>query len=62
MSNLASLNWQKSSYSGTAGDNCIEVAFTERTIQVRDSKDMSRPNFTVSRSGWAVFVQHAARI
>ncbi|MFC5853704.1 DUF397 domain-containing protein [Streptomyces chlorus] len=52
--------WFKSSYSGTAGDNCVEVAVTEQAIQVRDSKDVMRPNFAVCRDGWARFVRYAA--
>ncbi|MGW7568969.1 DUF397 domain-containing protein [Streptomyces tendae] len=54
------LAWFRSSYSGTAGDNCVEVAVTEQAIQVRDSKDVSRPHLDVCRSGWARFVRYAA--
>ncbi|MEV0300741.1 DUF397 domain-containing protein [Streptomyces prasinus] len=50
------LTWFKSSYSGTAGDNCVEVAVTEQTIRVRDSKDVMRQPFTVNRNGWSQFV------
>ncbi|MFD5773882.1 DUF397 domain-containing protein [Streptomyces fungicidicus] len=50
------LTWFKSSYSGTAGDNCVEVAVTEQTIHVRDSKDVMRQPFIVSRNGWSQFV------
>ncbi|MEV5013106.1 DUF397 domain-containing protein [Streptomyces sp. NPDC053780] len=50
------LTWLKSSYSGTAGDNCVEVAVTEQVIHVRDSKDEMRQPFTMSRNGWAQFV------
>ncbi|MET4662110.1 hypothetical protein ABID80_005861 [Streptomyces sp. PvP037] len=54
------LTWFKSSYSGTAGDNCVEVAVTEQTIHVRDSKDVMRRPFAVGREGWAHFVGFAA--
>lgn len=50
------LAWFKSSYSGTAGDNCVEVAVTEHAIHVRDSKDVTRRPFTVGRDGWTKFV------
>jgi len=60
MSN-SELAWAKSSYSGTAGDNCIEVAVTEQAVHVRDSKDLARPNFAVSRDGWDRFLRYAAR-
>ncbi|MFC7891531.1 DUF397 domain-containing protein [Streptomyces sp. NPDC057381] len=52
--------WFKSSYSGSSGDDCVEVAVTEQAIQVRDSKDASRRPFTVGREGWAHFVGFAA--
>ncbi|MEV4189816.1 DUF397 domain-containing protein [Streptomyces toxytricini] len=54
------LTWPKSSYSGTQGDNCVEVAVTAQAIHVRDSKDVTRPAFAVGREGWSRFVRHAA--
>ncbi|GFH37939.1 DUF397 domain-containing protein [Streptomyces pacificus] len=53
------LVWFKSSYSGSAGDDCVEVATTEHAIHVRDSKDLTRPAFTVGREGWERFVRYA---
>ncbi|NSC23389.1 DUF397 domain-containing protein [Streptomyces albus subsp. chlorinus] len=61
MSSTADLHWFKSSYSGTEGDNCVEVAATETAVHVRDSKDVSLPHFAVGRDGWARFVEYAAR-
>ncbi|PWI09035.1 DUF397 domain-containing protein [Streptomyces sp. NWU339] len=54
------LDWFKSSYSSAQGDSCIEVAVTEQTVQVRDSKDVTRPNFGVCRDGWSRFIRYAA--
>jgi uncharacterized protein DUF397 len=54
------LAWFKSSYSGSQGDSCIEVAVTEQAICVRDSKDVARPHFAVGRDGWTSFVRYAA--
>ncbi|MEV7787758.1 DUF397 domain-containing protein [Streptomyces sp. NPDC088106] len=54
------LAWFKSSYSGTQGDSCVEVAVTEQAIYVRDSKDVSRQPFAVRRKCWAHFVDFAA--
>ncbi|MGC9495647.1 DUF397 domain-containing protein [Streptomyces sp. WG7] len=54
------LAWFKSSYSGTQGDSCVEVAVTEQAIHVRDSKDVSRAPFAVRRECWAHFVGFAA--
>ena len=54
------LAWFKSSYSGSQGDDCVEIAVTEEAIHVRDSKDVSRPGLSVGRDGWAQFVRYAA--
>jgi hypothetical protein len=59
--NSTELAWFKSSYSGTAGDNCIEIAATEQAVHVRDSKDVTRPHFAVGRDSWVRFVTYAAR-
>ncbi|MFD8348150.1 DUF397 domain-containing protein [Streptomyces coelicoflavus] len=50
------LAWYKSSYSGSSGDDCIEVAVTAQTVGVRDSKDVTRPHFAVGREEWSWFV------
>ncbi|WP_427167357.1 DUF397 domain-containing protein [Streptomyces sp. C1-1] len=50
------LAWFKSSYSGSSGDSCVEVAVTEQAICVRDSKDVTRPHFAVGRDHWTEFV------
>ncbi|GGW46062.1 DUF397 domain-containing protein [Streptomyces caelestis] len=55
------LAWFKSSYSGSSGDDCVEVAVTEQVIFVRDSKDVMRPHFSMDPAGWARFMQHVAR-
>jgi Domain of unknown function (DUF397) len=52
--------WFKSSYSGTAGDNCVEVAISDHAVLVRDSKDADGPHLTVDRDAWARFVKFAA--
>ncbi|MET7764550.1 DUF397 domain-containing protein [Streptomyces sp. NPDC005336] len=54
------LAWFKSSYSGSQGDDCLEVAVTEEAIYVRDSKDVSRPAFAAGRQGWDQFVRYVA--
>ncbi|GAB3949851.1 DUF397 domain-containing protein [Streptomyces sparsus] len=50
------LAWFKSSYSGTQGDSCVEVAVTEQAVHVRDSKDVARAPFAVAREEWTRFV------
>ena len=50
------LAWFKSSYSGTEGGDCVEVAAGTATVHVRDSKAVAGPVLTVSRAAWAGFV------
>ncbi|MDW4909922.1 DUF397 domain-containing protein [Streptomyces sp. ADMS] len=53
------LAWFESSYSGSRGDACVEVAFTEQAICARDYKDVTRPHLAVGRDGWTSFVRYA---
>ncbi|MCF6521838.1 DUF397 domain-containing protein [Streptomyces sp. JJ36] len=52
--------WFKSSYSGSQGDDCIEVAVTGQGVCVRDSKDVARPHFAVGREEWTRFLEFVA--
>ncbi|GAA4680934.1 DUF397 domain-containing protein [Streptomyces chumphonensis] len=54
------LAWFKSSYSGSQGDDCVEVAIAEQAVHVRDSKDATLPAFTVANEGWSRFVRFAS--
>ncbi|MFF0811426.1 DUF397 domain-containing protein [Streptomyces albogriseolus] len=55
------LEWVKSSYSGTSGGDCVEVAVREDTVHVRDSKAVEAgPVLRVGRGPWAAFVALAA--
>ncbi|WP_393060073.1 DUF397 domain-containing protein [Streptomyces sp. LN549] len=54
------LAWCKSSYSGSGGDNCIEVALRPDAVHVRDSKDTARSPFTVSTTAWSAFTAYAS--
>ncbi|MFF5652566.1 DUF397 domain-containing protein [Streptomyces collinus] len=54
--NTTELAWFKSSYSGTQGDSCVEVAITKQVVCVRDSKDVTRPHFAFDREQWSRFV------
>ncbi|GGU20736.1 DUF397 domain-containing protein [Streptomyces violascens] len=53
--------WAKSSYSSGDGDSCIEVAATPATIHIRDSKNKSGPQLTLSPAAWGDFVAFAGR-
>lgn len=54
------LVWFKSSYSGTEGGQCVEVAADTAVVHVRDSKAAAGPVLTVSREAWAGFVGFAS--
>ncbi|MFE6637414.1 DUF397 domain-containing protein [Streptomyces tendae] len=54
------LAWFKSSYSGSSGDNCVEVAVRTEAVLVRDSKDTDRQALAVSRAAWSAFTTLAA--
>ncbi|MEU2249654.1 DUF397 domain-containing protein [Streptomyces sp. NPDC019224] len=60
MNNTEHLAWFKSSYSGTEGGQCIEVAAGAGTVHVRDSKVAAGPVLQVSRAAWAGLVGLAA--
>ncbi|WP_371678732.1 DUF397 domain-containing protein [Streptomyces sp. NBC_01276] len=55
--NLTGARWRKSSYSGTTGGECVEVAAQPCLIAVRDSKNPEGPAFTVSPAAFAAFVR-----
>ncbi|MEU5750683.1 DUF397 domain-containing protein [Streptomyces sp. NPDC047829] len=52
------LTWIKSSYSGSEGGNCVEVAVEPATIHIRDSKTdtLTAPRITVAPEAWAAFL------
>ncbi|MET7605023.1 DUF397 domain-containing protein [Streptomyces avermitilis] len=53
------LTWFKSSYSGTEGGDCVEVASDTGAVHIRDSKAVAGPVIRVSREAWAEFVGEA---
>ncbi|MFJ4944861.1 DUF397 domain-containing protein [Streptomyces albidoflavus] len=60
MSTTEDLDWFKSSYSGSEGDNCIEVAHDAEAVHVRDSKELGRDSFAVTSGAWAAFTAHVS--
>ena len=52
------LQWFKSSYSGSQGGDCVEVATQPSAIHVRDSKNTG-PTLTVAPGTWDVFLRLA---
>ncbi|GGS24008.1 hypothetical protein GCM10010269_73430 [Streptomyces humidus] len=53
------LAWFKSSYSGTEGGQCVEIATGTGVVHIRDSKAVAGPVVRVSREAWAGFVGEA---
>ncbi|BCL32379.1 DUF397 domain-containing protein [Streptomyces aurantiacus] len=55
--NVDGLRWFKSSYSGSGGGNCMEVAVGLDAVFVRDSKALDGgPILRVGQGEWAAFV------
>jgi hypothetical protein len=48
--------WLKSSRSSRACDNCVEVAFVDEAIAVRDSKNPDGPALIFTFAEWDAFV------
>ncbi|MBZ9598601.1 DUF397 domain-containing protein [Streptomyces erythrochromogenes] len=62
MSSTDERAWFKSSYSGSDGDACVEVARGTQAIYVRDSKIQRSPELTLSPTAWNDFVTYAAQV
>jgi hypothetical protein len=54
MVDLSRAAWRKSTRSGNNG--CVEVAFVEDRVAVRDSKDRSGPVLVFTAHEWEAFV------
>jgi hypothetical protein len=53
------VNWRKSSRSASGGGgNCVEVAFVDRMVGVRDSKNVGGPRLSFPGTAWRAFVSH----
>jgi hypothetical protein len=55
---LAGATWRTSSRSSGNG-NCVEVAFLDRAVAVRDSKDRTGPVLIFTSAEWDAFVAGA---
>ncbi|GIF09613.1 DUF397 domain-containing protein [Actinoplanes siamensis] len=56
---LSRAKWSKSTRSGADSDNCVEVAFVDDAIAVRDSKNPSGPALIFTTAEWDAFVHGA---
>jgi hypothetical protein len=57
MVDLSGANWRKSSRSGANG--CVEVAFVEGRVAMRDSKDRGGPVLVFEPHEWDAFTMAA---
>ncbi|GAA1029350.1 DUF397 domain-containing protein [Virgisporangium ochraceum] len=57
--NLDNAVWQKSSRSGPVSDNCVEIAFVDGAIAMRDSKHPDGPVLLFTAEEWDAFVEGA---
>jgi hypothetical protein len=57
--NLANAAWQKSSRSGPYSDNCVEIAFVDGGVAMRDSKHPDGPVLLFTPAEWDAFVEGA---
>jgi hypothetical protein len=48
--------WFKSSYSGGNTTECVEAAFVQTGVYIRDSKRPDGPQLRLSADAWARFV------
>ncbi|MFI9149906.1 DUF397 domain-containing protein [Streptomyces sp. NPDC053367] len=53
--------WFKSSYSGGSGTECVEAALTPHGVLVRDSKQPTESQLTISTPAWTAFLAEARR-
>ncbi|MET8046559.1 DUF397 domain-containing protein [Streptosporangium sp. NPDC005286] len=51
---LSPARWRKSSLSGQG--SCVEVAFTDDTVAVRDTKNRDGGTLTFHRDNWTAFI------
>ena len=57
--NLDGAEWRKSNRSGPYSDNCVEVAFVDDAIAVRDSKNPAGAVLLFTQGEWDAFVEGA---
>ncbi|WP_433243479.1 DUF397 domain-containing protein [Streptosporangium sp. CA-135522] len=52
---LSNARWRKSSLSGS-GASCVEVAFVDDAVAVRDTKDRDGGTLVFRRDEWTAFI------
>ena len=49
------MDWRKSTYSGSNGGDCVEVA-SDRAVMVRDTTNRDGGTLAFSAAAWATFL------
>lgn len=57
----ATEDWHKASASGSGSSNCVEVAFRNDCVLVRNSRDPQGPMLVFTGAEWAAFLDGARR-
>lgn len=55
MIDLDGAEWRKSTLSGPYTDNCVEAAFVDGAVAVRNSKDPNGPRVIFTTDEWDAF-------
>jgi hypothetical protein len=53
---LENLKWRKSTYSGSSGGQCVEVAAAPNGIAIRDSKHSDGPKLHLDHNAFATLL------
>jgi hypothetical protein len=53
---MSQAQWRTSSFSGTNGNGCVEVALLPDVVAVRDTKDRTRPPHVHTPAAWRAFL------
>jgi hypothetical protein len=54
--------WRKSSYSGSSGNACVEVAKSDSSVLVRDTTNRAGAVLGVPADAWRVFAARLKRL
>jgi hypothetical protein len=57
--NLEGAQWRQSNRSGTRAEHCVEVAFVDGAIAVREAGNPTGPVLLFTQSEWDAFVKGA---